>query len=202
MSWGAALEHLRRDRRLRPVIDRVGPPRLRRRPSYFAALGSAIIYQQLSGKAAATIQRRLVDQFPGRPFPTPEQLLSLDPEAMRAVGLSRQKSSYLRDLAEKYGDGTLTPRRWRRMSDREVIDDLVQVKGIGVWTAQMFLMFTLHRPDVLAVGDLGLQKGFEQLFGLDGPPDAETMERLAERWRPYRTIACWYLWRVADGGGA
>lgn len=199
--WASALPHLERDRRLGPVVARYGPPLLRARGTTFQALARAILFQQVSGAAGTAIYQRLVALFPGQRFPRPEQLAALSPETLRAVGVSRQKASYLLDLASRLADGSLSPRRLSRLTDEEVLRELTAVRGIGEWTAQIFLMFTLHRPDVLPVGDLGLRRGMQILFDLDEPPDRDRMERLAEPWRPFRSAASWYLWRVSDGGG-
>jgi DNA-3-methyladenine glycosylase II len=199
--WAAALPHLRRDRRLGPLVERHGPPALRGRATAFHALSRAILFQQVSGAAGTAIYRRLVALFPGQRFPRPDQLAQLSPEALREAGISRQKAGYLLDLASRVADGRLSARRIARMSDEDAIRELTAVRGIGEWTAQMFLMFTLYRPDVLPVGDLGLRRGMQLLFELDEPPPRERMERLAEPWRPYRSAASWYLWRAADGGG-
>jgi DNA-3-methyladenine glycosylase II len=193
-----ALRHLRRDARLRPVIRQVGPPTFRRYDSHFHALARSILFQQLSGLAANTIFNRFAALFPGRRFPRPEQVLALSVEELRAVGVSRQKAGYLLDLAAKMADGTIRTQRLARLNEEGLIRELTQVKGIGVWTVHMFAIFTLRHPDVLPVGDLGVRKGFERLFGLDVEPDADTMVALAEPWRPYRSIASWYLWRVLE----
>ncbi|HVS65180.1 MAG TPA: DNA-3-methyladenine glycosylase [Thermoanaerobaculia bacterium] len=195
---GRALRHLRRDPRLSPVIRAVGPPRFRRYDSHFHALARSILFQQLSGLAAQTIFQRFVALFEGERFPQPEQVLALSAEELRAVGVSRQKAAYLLDLAAKLADGTINPRRLARLSEDELIAELTQVKGIGVWTVHMFAIFTLRRPDVLPVGDLGIRKGFERLFELETAPDPRTMIELAEPWRPFRSIASWYLWRVLE----
>ncbi|HUP22029.1 MAG TPA: DNA-3-methyladenine glycosylase [Thermoanaerobaculia bacterium] len=199
--WSAALPHLRRDSRLGPVVRRIGPPTLRRRETTFHALARAILFQQVSGAAGAAIYSRLVAHFPGQRFPRPQQVAELSPEQLRAAGISRQKAGYLIDLASRLSDGSLSPRRLPGLSDDDVVRELTAVRGIGEWTAQIFLMFTLHRPDVLPVGDLGLRRGVQWLYELDEAPTRERMERLAEPWRPYRSAASWYLWRVADGGG-
>jgi 3-methyladenine DNA glycosylase/8-oxoguanine DNA glycosylase len=189
---------LRRDPRLRPVIREFGPPRFRRYDSHFHALARSILFQQLSGLAAQTIFERFLGLFGGRRFPTPEQVLARDVDQLRAVGVSRQKAGYLLDLAAKLADGTIRPRRLARLAEDELVAELTQVKGIGEWTVHMFAIFTLRRLDVLPVGDLGVRKGFERLFELAEAPDAATMNALAEPWRPYRSIASWYLWRVLE----
>ena len=165
----------------------------------FAALVHAIISQQLSTKAAATIAARFTSLF-GDPdgFPTPAEVDRMPDERLRAVGLSGQKLGYLRDLCRRIQDGSLPLDALGGMSDDEVIAALTAVKGIGRWTAEMFLMFRLHRPDVLPVGDLGIVKAVQRNYRLRKTPTAERLTRIGENWRPYRSIACWYLWRSLD----
>ncbi len=199
LNLSKALRHLRRDPHLAPLIAAHGPAQFYPKPNAFRALTESIVYQQLSGKAAAAIFDHFLDIFPGRRFPTPEQLMGVPVPRLRAAGLSSQKASYLLDLAARFHDGAIAPRRFRKMTDEEISDHLIQVKGIGQWTADMFLMFALNRPDVLPVGDLGIRNGFKKLYNLSEPPTAEQMEVLAEAWRPHRTVASWYLWRVVGG---
>ncbi len=162
---------------------------------HYGALVRSITNQQLSVLAARAIYGRLTARFGGRP-PTPAELLADDPEELRAAaGLSRAKVGYLRSLAEHVLSGELELERLGELSDEDAIAELVAVKGLGTWTAHMFLMFHLERPDVLAVGDLGIRRAIERAYGLDGLPDAPTIERLAVPWRPYCTLACRYLWR-------
>ena len=141
---------------------------------------------------------RFVALFPNTKFPAPEAVLKIKVEKLRAAGLSGQKASYLKDLAAKFKDGTINPKLFKKMNDADIIAHVVAVKGIGEWTAQMFLMFTLHRPDVLPTGDLGVQKGFMRLFKLRAKPSPAQMERLARVWAGHRTLACMYLWRLVD----
>ncbi len=157
----------------------------------------AIVGQQLSTKAAAAIYRRLVDRFGGRE-PTPQEILDDDPDELRSVGLSHAKVAYLRSLAEHVLDGSLELERLDTLPDEQVIAELTAVKGIGAWSAHVFLMFHLGRPDVLAVGDLGIRKAMMVAYGLDALPLPPEMERIAEPWRPYRSLACRYLWRSLD----
>jgi DNA-3-methyladenine glycosylase II len=165
---------------------------------HYGALVRSITGQQLSVLAARAIYGRLTARFAGR-APTPQEILADDAEELRAAaGLSRAKVSYLRSLAEHVISGELELERLDELPDEEVIAELVAVKGLGLWTAQMFLMFHLERPDVLPVGDLGIRRAIERAYGLDGLPDAPTMERIAEPWRPHRTLACRYLWRSLD----
>jgi DNA-3-methyladenine glycosylase II len=162
----------------------------------FRALVSAIISQQLSTKAAATIKARL-DALAGGPL-TPKRLEAIRDEALRGVGLSRQKIAYIRDLCARVSGGAVALHDLDRMSDDEVIGALTSVKGIGRWTAEMFLMFRLHRPDVLPVGDLGIVKAVQKAYRLRKVPTPERLTKLGEQWRPYRSVACWYLWASLD----
>lgn len=183
------------------LIARVGPFLLRPRPaqSLFAAVARAIVYQQLSGMAAATILGRVRAIYAPKRFPTPRDILATPPERLRAAGLSTAKTAALRDLAARTLDGTVpSMRRVQFMGDEEVIERLVRVRGVGRWTAEMLLMFRLGRADVLPVSDLGIRKGFALTFGQRSLPAAVTIERRAERWRPYRSVACWYLWRALE----
>jgi len=199
----AAVEHLRAaDDTLRRLIDERGPldleARVRGRPAdAYGALLRAIVGQQLSVKAARTIYERLLDLFGGT-TPTPEELLAADPDALRAAGLSGAKVKYVRSLAEHVRDGELHLDSLEDMSDDQAIAELTAVKGLGQWTAHMFLMFHLRRPDILPVGDQGIRRAVERLYGLEEIPDAETLERLGERWAPYRTLASMYLWHSLD----
>jgi DNA-3-methyladenine glycosylase II len=201
-SRRSAIDALRAaDPVLRAVIDEVGDPgdpRRGRPDDHYGALVRSIVGQQLSTRAARAIYGRLIDRFGGRP-PTPEEVLADDPDALRvAAGLSHAKVRYLRSLAEHVADGSLELDRLDQLSDDEVTSELIAVRGIGVWSAHMFLMFTLARPDVLPVGDLGLRRAVMLRYGLDELPAPAVMERIAEPWRPYRTLACLFLWRSLD----
>lgn len=192
-----AINHLKKcDPILRGIIERVGPCRMEFGPPEFHSLAEAIVYQQLNGKAAVTIFKRFA-ALTGEPI-TPEGILKLSDEQLRSVGLSKQKSAYLKDLAAKTAAGLLDFSRLLEMPDAEVIQHLTQVKGVGVWTAQMFLMFTLRRPDVLPTGDYGVQAAIKKHYKKREMPKAHIMERIAKPWVPYRSIACWYLWRSLD----
>jgi DNA-3-methyladenine glycosylase II len=203
-DWSAAERLLRRvDPAFRPIIRRVGPCTLAPRRDYFVVLCKAIFTQQISTTVAAVLFKRFRALFP-RLRPTPASVLKLfgssaDPESvlekMRACGLSRQKTSYLVDLAHHFNDGRIPTRRLCRMTDEEIIDALVPVRGIGRWTAEMFLIFVLNRPDVLPVDDLGLREGVRDIAGLARRPTLAEVTARAEIWRPYRSIATWYLWR-------
>lgn len=197
----AAVEHLRtRCDRLREFIDCQGPLELRiaRDPDLFCALSRAIVYQQLSGKAAETIHGRFAALFPsGRPDPL--RAAELDMDRLRSVGLSRNKALSIQDLARKSTDGTLAGlSRMGRLSDDEVIDVLCQVRGIGRWTAQMLLMFNLGRPDVMPATDLGVQKGVQAVYRMRALPDPDAVLRRTKHLAPYRSAASWYFWRAAD----
>jgi DNA-3-methyladenine glycosylase II len=196
-----AVAHLRAaDPVLRDLIDRVGPATLgdRRggRPrDHYGALVRTIVGQQLSTRAARAIYARLTERFGGR-APTPEEILADDPDELRtAAGLSHAKVAYLRSLAEHVLDGSLELNKLERLSDDEVIAELVAIRGLGLWSAQMFLMFHLQREDVLAVGDLGIRKAIQAAYGLSELPGPAEMESIAEPWRPHRTLACRVLWR-------
>ncbi len=198
-----SLKFLKKDVHIGAFVIKHGPITHRRKHAghAFQSLAEAIIYQQLSGKAADTILKRFIALFPKKKFPTPEDVLKIKVEKLRAAGLSGQKASYLKDLAQKFKDGTINPKLFKKMSDQEITEHVVAVKGIGAWTAQMFLMFTLHRPDVLPTGDLAIQKSFQRLFKLRALPSPAQMERLARPWAGHRTLACMYLWRLMDDPG-
>jgi DNA-3-methyladenine glycosylase II len=205
----AALAHLRAaDPVLARLLDDHGAPELARDPSrpapddHYGALVRSIVGQQLSVLAARSIYRRLVAFFGGH-TPSPEEVLAAEPDEMRlAAGLSRAKTAFLRSLAEHVTSGALELERLDDLPDEEVIAELVAVKGIGEWSAHMFLMFQLERPDVLAVGDLGIRRAVERAYGLDALPTAAELTALGEPWRPYRTIACRILWRSLDNAPA
>jgi 3-methyladenine DNA glycosylase/8-oxoguanine DNA glycosylase len=219
-----ALDHLKKsDPVLRAIIARIGPCRMQFGPPEFHNLAEAIVYQQLNGKAAETIFNRFA-ALAGEPL-TPEGILKLSDEQMRGAGLSKQKSAYLKDLATKTAAGLVDFSRLSKLSDEQVIEHLTQVKGIGVWTAQMFLMFTLRRQNVLPAGDFGVRMAMYKHY-LDAQraktgrnssstrkksmvakkarkrkiklPTPQQMEKIAKCWEPYRSVACWYLWRSLD----
>jgi DNA-3-methyladenine glycosylase II len=167
------------------------------RTDHFAALVRAIVGQQLSTKAAATIYRKFVDALPGG-APTVAGISAMTDEQLRGVGMSRQKTAYLRDLCGKVASGALHLDSLDSMADDAVIAELTQIKGIGRWTAEMFLMFRLHRPDVLPVGDLGIVNAVQRVYRLRKKPTPERILKLGEAWRPYRSIASWYLWRSLE----
>jgi DNA-3-methyladenine glycosylase II len=207
---------------MRGIIERIGACKMQFGEPTFHSLAEAIVYQQLNGKAAVTIFKRFA-ALAGEPL-TPEGILKLTPEQLRSVGLSKQKSSYLFDMSERAHRGVLDFSLLPQMSDDEVIEHLTQVKGVGVWTAQMFLMFTLRRPNILPTGDFGIRMAMYKVYlekraarnGARGIakgkkpqkstpkkvkivlPTPEQMQRIAKRWEPYRSIACWYLWQSMD----
>jgi len=192
-----AINHLKKcDPILCAIIKRVGPFRMEYGPAEFASLAEAILYQQLNGKAAETIHKRLT-ALAGDPL-TPEGILKSSDEQLRSVGLSRQKSAYLKDLAAKTEAGLLDFAKLPDLSDEEVIEHLTQVKGIGVWTAHMFLMFSLRRPNVLPTGDYGVQMAVKKHYRKRKLPKPKDMEKIARAWEPYRSVACWYMWRSLD----
>ena len=200
---GDALDHLTRaDDVMAGLIEQFGEldlkERRRGRPAdAYGALLRSIVGQQLSVKAARSIYGRLTELFGGR-TPTPVELLALDDATLRGVGLSGAKVRYVRSLAEHVEAGDLHLESLTEMSDDEVIAELTVVKGLGLWTAHMFLIFHLERPDILPVGDLGIRRAVERQYGLEEIPDAETLERLGERWAPYRSLASLYLWHSLD----
>jgi len=192
----AALRHLKRaDPVLRRILARVGPFRPNRMRDRFATLVKSIVFQQLALKAAQTIFTRLQSLYGRGRNPTPQELLRTSQRKLRSAGLSRQKIGYLRDLARKAADGTLALGRLGRMRDEAVIAKLTEVKGIGRWMAEMFLIFSLGRPDVLPVDDLGLRLAIQKAYRLRKLPTSARITTMAERWRPYRSVATWYLWQ-------
>ena len=210
----SACEHLTRvDRQLAKIIARSGPCHLQQETtqSIFEALLESIIYQQLNGKVAATITARVKALFPENTkrirtrrglvdgFPTPEQILAASEEHLRSAGLSRAKMLAIRDLAAKALDGTVpTVKQAHKMSDEELIERLDSVRGIGRWTVEMLLMFRLGRPDILPVGDYGVRKGFARMRKLAELPKPKELMAYGERWKPYRSVASWYMWRAAE----
>lgn len=196
-DYTQALRALRKDPKFAPLLKRHGKPDLSREhggTNIFQSLLRSIIFQQISGSAGRSIHARVLALFP-RKHPTPQALASLKTEDLRAAGLSAQKVAYVQDLAKRCLDGTIDQKRFPKMTSQEIIDHLIVVKGIGVWTAQMMLIFRLHRLDVLPVGDLAIRKGFKSVYKLREDPTAKKMETLAKPWREYASVASWYLWQ-------
>ena len=192
-----AIVHLKKcDPVMAGLIEKLGPCRMQYGEPTFHSLAESILYQQLNGRAAATIFDRFT-ALAGDPL-SPDGILKLTDAQLRSVGLSKQKSSYLRDLSEKTKSGLLNFERLADLSEREVIEHLTQVKGVGVWTAHMFLMFTLRRPDILPTGDYGVQAAIKKHYKKRKWPKPAIMEKIAKPWAPYRSIACWYLWKSLD----
>ena len=199
MNIDKGLKHLKKeDEKMGRLIAEFEKPEFKKDSNYFEALVRAIVYQQLSGKAAATIYKRFKDLFPNNKYPSPSMVMEKSHEELRSVGLSNQKASYIHNIANAFYTETI-PKDIESLVDNEVIDCLKKIKGVGPWTAEMFLMFTLNRRDVFPVTDLGIQKGFQLFFQLDELPKPDQMIEKAEHWSPYRTLASWYLWRLVEG---
>jgi DNA-3-methyladenine glycosylase II len=195
------LQHLKKDPVLAGVIARVGPCAIQYREPTFETLARSIVYQQLSGKVAAVIFKRL-HEAAGEETLTPAGIMRMRPERMRRAGLSAQKALYIRELAKHARRGKIVFETLAEMEDAAIIEHLTQVKGIGVWTAQMFLMFALRRPDILPVSDLGIRSAMKKAYGLKDLPKPAEMEQIAAAWKPHTTIACWYLWRSLENVAA
>ena len=180
------------------IIAEVGALGIQPRRERFQALVRNIIFQQLAGAAANAIYGRFVGLFPGVEFPSPEQVIAKTDAELRSVGLSEKKALYIKDLAAHVRDGKLNFHRFHRMTDEEIVAHLTQVKGIGKWTAEIFLMFNLGRPDVMPADDLGVQNAVKRHYRMRQRPNRKRLLKHAERWRPYRTAAAWYLWRSLD----
>jgi DNA-3-methyladenine glycosylase II len=193
-----AINHLKKaDPVMAAIIAKAGPYKVGYTDPVFQTLVRSIVYQQLHGKAALTIFNRLAEAVKVNPM-TPEAVLKLRPQKMRAVGLSKQKTLYIRELARLTRDGEIQFERLPAMEDAAIIETLTRVKGVGVWTVQMFLMFALQRPNVLPVGDLGVRAAMKKAYGLAELPKPDEMERIAAAWQPYCSVASWYLWRSLE----
>ena len=198
-----ALRHLRRDRKFAALIRRVGPPSLgiERRRSPYEALMRAIAHQQLHGNAARAILARFEALYPGNSFPQPELVLASSDVELRACGFSGSKIAAMRAICAATLDGTVPTRRASaRLSDEALIERLSSIRGVGRWTVEMLLIFTLGRPDVLPVDDFGVRDGYRLLYGLDMQPKPKALAQIGQAWSPYRSIAAWYLWRASDEG--
>jgi DNA-3-methyladenine glycosylase II len=203
-DWDAGIRHLRRvDPVLKHIIQQVGPCTLHPRRDYFVVLCKSIFSQQISVAVATVLFGRFCNHFP-RKRPTPARVIQLlenaDEKTIRNCGLSKQKHAYLLDLARHFESGKLRTRRFASMTDEQIITALSDVRGIGRWTAEMFLMFVLNRPDVYPVDDLGLRKAVQRAYGLAEIPNAKQLHELAKPWQPHRSLATWYLWRSIEGG--
>jgi len=197
-----AINHLKKaDPVMAAIIQKAGPYRAKYMEPVFQTLVRSIVYQQLSGKAAMTIFNRLAEAAEVRPL-TPEAILKMRPQKMRKLGLSKQKTIYIRELAKLTRAGDIQFERLPEMEDAAIIETLTRVKGVGVWTVQMFLMFALQRPNVLPVGDLGVRAAMKKAYGLAELPKPQEMESIAAAWHPYRSVASWYLWRSLENPGA
>ena len=195
-----ALKYLSRDKDLKTLIDHFGVITLKRRRNYFKSLLRSIIHQQLSGKAARTIENRFLELYNGNRYPTPEEVLKTPAEAIQNVGISRMKTEYIRGLAKIIDDGDIRLEKLSELSNDEVGNVLKEVKGIGQWTVDMFLIFSLNRPDVFPLNDLGIQKGLMLLLGRQKKLSRESMLSHSKKWKPYRTLASLYLWKIVDEG--
>ncbi|HXZ44188.1 MAG TPA: DNA-3-methyladenine glycosylase [archaeon] len=194
-----AILHLKQvDPVLGEIIERVGPCRIQYAEPDFETLVRSIVFQQLSGKAARAIFARFKGALGDGSRMTPREVLRLTSAAMRGLGLSARKTQYIRDLAERAEAGLVEFSRLAWAPDDEVIRQLTAVKGIGVWTAQMFLLYALRRPDILATGDLGVRSAIRRVYRLRKLPSPASVEKLGAKWRPHRSVACWYLWRSGD----
>ena len=191
-----ALEHLSQEPKMKRLIEEFGAPDFNGVNDYFNALSKSIIYQQLSGKAARTIYNRFLGLFDNN-LPLPQDVIKIDIPTLRSIGISQQKSKYIKGLADYFSNGG-SKINFDALSDIKVGNELIQLKGIGQWTVDMFLMFTLHRTDILPVADLGIQKGIKILFNMKSLPSKKYMIQKSKPWQPYRTVACWYLWRIVD----
>ena len=198
MNIDAGLDLLNRDEKMRVLIRKFGWPNFDSKQDYFQSLLRSIVFQQLSGKAANTIYERFINLIPKTVTLSPKEVLKLDKDERRKTGLSFQKINYLRNLAYFFENNSFHKKDVERMTDKEISNVLTQIKGVGQWTVDMFLMFTLNREDILPYTDLGIQKGFKKIFNMNNLPSQKEMATHSKIWRPYRTIACWYLWRTVD----
>jgi DNA-3-methyladenine glycosylase II len=196
MSWEKGTRHLRKDPLIGPIISRHGALKHKKDRHYFRSLVFAIVSQQISGKAASALMKRIENHY-GKPT-TPAKVLAADVRQLRQLGLSAAKAAYVHDLAARFADGAIRPRYFARMIDEEVIATLTKVRGVGRWTAEMFLIFSLERLDVFPVDDYGVQKAAQQMLGLKELPRGARLAAIGERWRPYRSVATLYIWKSLD----
>jgi len=198
MDIEAGLDLLKGDKKMRILINKFGRPDFDLRQDYFQSLLRSIVFQQLSGEAAKTIYERLVNLIPETSNLCSNEVLKLDKDEMRKAGLSFQKINYVRNLANYFEKNSFQKKDVESMTDEEISKELIQINGIGQWTVDMFLMFTLNRADILPYKDLGIQKGIMKILNIKNLPSKKEMENCSRKWRPFRTIACWYLWRMVD----
>ena len=198
MDIEAGIDFLKKDKIMQDLIKKFGKPDFKVGQDYFQSLLRSIVFQQLSGKAAQTIYERILNLLPKTTNLCPNEILKLDKDEMRKAGLSFQKINYVRNLADYFENNSFQKKDVESMTDEEISKELIQIKGIGQWTVDMFLMFTLNRADILPYKDLGIQKGIMQILNMKNLPSKKKMENYSRKWKPYRTIACWYLWRIAD----
>ena len=200
LSIKKAIKYLRQsDPELIPLLDAFKIQDLQPETDYFKSLTRSIVYQQLSGKAAKTISDRFILLYKDKSYPTPVDVINIDHEKLRSVGLSNSKAQYIKNIAHAFLDNPDTYDSLEKMDDQDIIDTLITIKGVGPWTAQMFLMFTLNRPDVFPVTDLGVQKGFQHYYKLSEMPTLGQMLKKSEQWAPYRTVVSLYFWRLLEG---
>ena len=192
-----AIEKLNKDTKMHKLIKDYGVPHFELKNDYFYSLMHSIVYQQLNGKVANIIFQRLINLLPSNQV-LPKQVLMLSKEEMRQAGLSLQKINYIKNLADYFDNNLFDYNKIKKMSNEEISAELIQIKGIGQWTVDMFLIFTLNRIDVMPYTDLGIQKGIKTLYNLNNLPTKKELESFSMKWKPYRTVACWYLWKVAD----
>ncbi len=198
MDIEEGIGYLKRDDIMHFLINKYGRPDFNPGQDYFQSLLRSIVFQQLSGKAAQKIHERFVNLIPKTSNFCPNEVLKLEKDDMREVGLSFQKINYLRNLAYFFENNSFKKKDVEKMTDEQISKELTQVKGIGQWTVDMFLMFTLNRADILPYKDLGIQKGIMKILNIKNLPSKKEMDNCSKKWRPYRTIACWYLWKMAD----
>ena len=201
MDIKSALKTLDEDPKMQKLINDYGIPSFEPKNDYFQSLMRSIVFQQLSGKVANIIYQRLINLLPSNKI-IPREVLMLANEDMREAGLSSQKINYIKNLADYFDTNLFNSNKVEKMSNEAISKELIQIKGIGQWTVDMFLMFTLNRPDVMPYSDLGIQKGMKALFNLNKLPTKDEMKTLSTQWKPYRTVACWYLWEIVDDGFA
>jgi len=200
LSIKKAVKYLMKsDPELIPLLDAFKIQDLQPETDYFKSLTRSIVYQQLSGKAAKTISDRFILLYKDKSYPTPVDVINIDHEKLRSVGLSNSKAQYIKNIAHAFLDNPDTYDSLEKMDDQDIIDTLITIKGVGPWTAQMFLMFTLNRPDVFPVTDLGVQKGFKHYYKLSEMPTPGQMLKKSEQWAPYRTVVSLYFWRLLEG---